>query len=174
MGADPVTLTLVATALTAAAAGTQAYGQYQEGQAAADASKYQAQVAKNNALAADYAGQDAKDRGRQAELAQRQRTAQIMGTQRAGAASRGVQIDSGSAADEQVDTAGLGELDALMIRSNAEREALGFYNEAGEFRGESRLRKAAAKSQSRGALLGSTSTLLTGGASVADKWYRVS
>lgn len=173
MGADPVTLTIVATALTAAAAGTQMYGQYQEGQAAKDMSKYQSQVAKNNALSAEYAAEDARARGRQAEVTQRQRNRLIQGNYRASAAARGVLVDDGSAGDSLVDLAGIGELDALTIRSNAEREALGFEAESSEFMGESRLRKASGKNAVRSAALGSASTLLTAGSSVSDRWARL-
>lgn len=172
MGADPVTLTIVATALTAAAAGTQMYGQYQEGQAAKEQAQYQAQVAENNSLAATYAAQDARARGRQAELDQRAKNRLARGNYRANAAQRGVLVDSGSAGEALVDAAGVGEVDALMIRSNAEREALGYESQGREFMGESRLRRASGRNAVRAAALGNVSTLLTAGSSVSDRWTR--
>lgn len=173
MGADPVTLTIVATALTAAAAGVTMYGQYQEGQAAKDMGKYQARVAENNSLAASYAAEDARDRGRQAEVNERARQRLLRGNYRSTAASRGVLVDDGSAGNTLVDMAGVGELDALMIRSNAEREALGFEAQGQEFLGEARLRRQGGRNAVRAASLNSASTLLTSGASVSDRWARL-
>lgn len=171
MGADPVTLGIITVSLTAAAGATQAYGQYREGQALNSQAKYQAKVAENNALSAQYAAKDARDRGAIEARQQELRTRQVMASQRAGAASRGVLVDDGSALEQVVDTAGIGELDALLIRSNAEREAIGFENQGAEFRGEAGLRRAGGKDAVTGAMLGSTSTLLNTGANVSGKWY---
>lgn len=57
---------------------------------------------------------------------QRVRTGQAVGTQRSVQAANGIDVNSGSAAQIQDDTAMLGELDALTIQNNAAREAYGY------------------------------------------------
>lgn len=57
---------------------------------------------------------------------QRVRTGQAVGTQRSALAANGIDVNSGSAANLQDDTAMLGELDALTIQNNAAREAYGY------------------------------------------------
>lgn len=57
---------------------------------------------------------------------QRVRTGQAVGTQRSVQAANGIDVNSGSSAQLQDDTAMLGELDALTIQNNAAREAYGY------------------------------------------------
>lgn len=57
---------------------------------------------------------------------QRVRAKQAVGTQRSVQAANGIDVNSGSAAQLQDDTAMLGELDALTIQNNAAREAYGY------------------------------------------------
>lgn len=57
---------------------------------------------------------------------QRVRAGQTVGTQRSVQAANGIDVNSGSAAQLQDDTAMLGELDALTIQNNAAREAYGY------------------------------------------------
>jgi hypothetical protein len=58
----------------------------------------------------------------------------MVGTQRAGFAAGNIDVGSGSAVDVQADTAFMGELDALQIRTNAAREAWGYSVEADDMR----------------------------------------
>ena len=99
----------------------QQLAQSQQRQAA-----FQAQVARNNAILSQRAADDARKRGRIEETQRRQLTRQQIGQQEVRLAGSGQVIGQGSALDITVDTAGVGELDALTIRNNAEREALGF------------------------------------------------
>ncbi len=57
---------------------------------------------------------------------QRVRTGQAIGTQRSVQAANGIDVNSGSSAQLQDDTAMIGELDALTIQNNAAREAYGY------------------------------------------------
>lgn len=107
----------VATAVISAA-GTVASAQASSAQAA-----YQAQVARNNQIIAQRNAADALKRGDIEEDKVRQRTASIMGQQRGRLAGQGSVLDEGSSLDIQMDTAGLGELDALTTRGNFQREA---------------------------------------------------
>lgn len=56
---------------------------------------------------------------------QRVKASQAIGTQRSVQAANGIDVNSGSSALIQDDTAMLGELDALTIQNNAAREAYG-------------------------------------------------
>ena len=135
-------------------------------QDAAAQQKYQGQVAANNVKIANQKAEDALVRGELDERKHRVQIAAMMGEQRGGAAARGVLVDEGSALDQVADTAAIGELEALTIRSNAEREALGFRQQAAAFAGEEAFLGSSAKS------LQSTSLLAGLGASagVAAKW----
>lgn len=119
---------LAIVSLVASALGTIA--QVQSQRAAAKAAKqraeYEAAVARNNQIFANRLADDALARGKIAETEQRKRVKQLQAAQRVAAAGQGVVVDEGSALDLTADTAALGELDALTIRNNAEREALGF------------------------------------------------
>lgn len=79
-----------------------------------------AQQRLNNAAA-----RDAILRGRSEEEAFRRQLGQQRGAQRVAFAATGFDVGDSSAIDLFSTTAALGELDALAIRSNAEREAFG-------------------------------------------------
>jgi hypothetical protein len=98
-------------------------GSIMQAQASASQAAYQAQVARNNQIIAQRNAADALKRGEVEEDKVRQRTAAILGQQRARLAGQGSVLDEGSPLDIQMDTAGLGELDALTTRSNYRREA---------------------------------------------------
>lgn len=95
-----------------------------------NAQKQQADAAASNArINANFANQaanDATSRGAYDSDLQRVKTAQNIGTQRAAQAANGGEVNSGSNAQLQEDTASLGELDALTIANNAAREAYGY------------------------------------------------
>ena len=168
MGAAAPIAIIAATVISTA---MQAMSQIQAGQAAAAQADYQAGVARNNQILAERAAKDALERGKIAEHRQQMATQQLIGRQRAVLASSGVKTDVGSALDITVDTAGIGELDALTIRSNAEREALGFRTQGMNFQAEAGLAKARGASALSAGYTGAFGTLLSSGGSVASKWY---
>jgi hypothetical protein len=141
----------------------------QQQDAGAQAS-YQASIAQNNQIIANQKAEDAIARGELEERQHRVQIAQLMGKQRAGAASRGVIVDAGSALDITLDTAAIGELEALTIRDNAEREALGFRQQADMFGSDAAFLGSTGKSLSSGAALAGFSSMLTSAAPVANKW----
>jgi hypothetical protein len=116
----------IAPIMAVASAVIGAAGTIMQGQAAAGQASYQAQVARNNQIIAERNAVDAEKRGVIDEDKMRRRVASIAGTQRAQLAGQGSVLDEGSPLDIQMDTAGLGELDALTVRGNSEREAYGF------------------------------------------------
>lgn len=141
----------------------------QQQDAGAQAS-YQAAINQNNQIIANQKAEDAIERGELEERRHRVQLAQLSGRQRAGAASRGVLVDAGSALDITLDTAAIGELEALTIRDNAEREALGFRQMADQFGSDASFLAATGKSLGSGAALAGFSSMLTSAAPVAAKW----
>ena len=133
--------------------------------------EYQAQVNENNKKVAEWQSQDAIARGDIAEKQHRQKVSQLKGRQMAVLAASGVEIGSGSTLDILGDTAYLGELDALTIRSNAEREAYEYRVDASNMQSQAQInRMSGQNSLIAGRTKGMTS-LLSGAGSVADKWY---
>lgn len=169
MGAAAVPLII-----TAASTAVSVAGQQQQARAQESASKFQAAVARNNAIIAERKAQDAIERGKIAEREKREETAQLIARQRAAAAASGVLVDTGSILDITSDTAGLGELDALTIRSNAAREAQAFRDQAAGFESEAQLTTATGANARTAGNIQSTGTLLEGASRVSARWRTLS
>lgn len=90
----------------------------------------QQSIANYNAALSRRAAQDALDRGMEEEQKYRKQIRQVIGTQRAGFASQNVDVNTGTAAEIQKQTAGIGEMDAITIRNNAILEAWGYQQQA--------------------------------------------
>lgn len=153
---EPVTgISLATWGIIASAAGTavSAGAAIVGAQAQADQARSQARVSK-------FLAQDAIDRGRREERAERERMQRILGMQRAAFGASGAVVDVGSALDVLEDTAYFGELDALTIRANAEREAWFHRSNASQAR-------AAASDYVRQGYIGAGVTLLAGAAGTA-------
>jgi hypothetical protein len=99
-----------------------AAGAVQQGKAAQASANYNAKVADMNAKISERQARDAVERGALEEQQQRMKTSQVIGQQRAAMAANGVDLTFGSPLDTLVDTATMGELDALTIRANTYRE----------------------------------------------------
>jgi hypothetical protein len=130
-----------------AGVGLQAAGQIQDGKEASKAAAYNARIA-------ELVARDAEKRGADEELRYRGRIRQLIGSQRAAIGGANLEL-SGTPLDILLDTAEIGERDALTIRGNTEREAAGLRSQGAEFL---RSGKAAKK---RG-VVGAAGTLLTG------------
>jgi hypothetical protein len=140
---DPVTLTVVGTAVATAGAGYSAIQQ-------SSAARYQAQVADQNAkLSAESARQEA-DNTRDAALQHYRKVSQLKGQQRAAMAAGGVDIDFGNAADLQADTEMLANEDASRIYRQGAQNVRGFDIEGANYRSQA----AASRQASSAALIG--------------------
>jgi hypothetical protein len=102
----------------------------------------------------------------------------MIGAQRAGIAAGNIDVGYGSAVDVQADAAHLGELDALTIRNNAQREAWGFKVEAIDTRQRAKItRKEGVAMEKAGKVaqsahrLGAIGGLVTGAGSLAAEKY---
>ena len=148
-------LTLGSTVLGAA-------GQMQQAQATQAAANYNAQIGDMNARIAEQRADDAIDRGRTEEQRKRQEVAKLKGAQVAAMAANGVDVSFGSPLDTIVDTAVLGELDALTVRSNAHREAYDYRVDAANKRAGASLSRMQGESARTGGYLNAAGTILTG------------
>lgn len=162
------------TALSLAGTAMSAVGSIQQGQAASAAGKYNAKVAEMNAQINERRARDAIERGKGEEQKKRIQNQQIIGRQKAAMAANGVDVSFGSPLDTLVDTATLGEVDALTIRSNSYREAYDYKVEGSNQRAKAQLDRMNAKSAETAGYLGAAGTLLTGTSSaLASRAQRI-
>lgn len=157
----------IGLALLAGGTAVSARGQVKAGRAAREAGEAEAGRLEYNARIADLQAEDALLRGTEEEQRFRSTVRGLIGSQRAGFAGQGVDIARGSAVDVQADAAYLGELDALTIRSNAQREAWGYRVQgedlrlgAGVARRGGRAAQTAGRVAAAGTILGTGSSLL--------------
>lgn len=158
------------TALAIGSTVLGAAGAVQQGQAAAASGRYNAQVSDMNATLADRRAKDALDRGAIAEQRKRQEVAGVVGKQTAAMAANGVDLTFGSPLDTLVDTATLGELDALTIRTNANREAYDDRVQASSQRSQATMQRAGADAAETGGYLKAGATILGGGGQAYGKY----
>jgi len=124
---EPTTMVMLGVAVMGA------IGAKKQGDASAQAGNANAQIQANNAEIKRRQAVDAVDRGETNAENKRLETRLLIARQRAAFAANGVLVDEGSALDLTSDTAEAGELDALMILNNAEREAQGLESQAVNF-----------------------------------------
>lgn len=163
----------LAMALTLGSTLLGAAGAVQQAQSTAAANRYNAQVQEMNAKLAERRAKDAIERGAAEEQRKRQQVSQIQGQQRAAMAANGVDLTFGSPLDTLVDTAAMGELDALTIRTNAYREAYDYRVDAVNKRAGAQLSRLQANAAETGGYLDAMGTVLTG-AGKAYSQYRTS
>ena len=120
---DPGTAAVLSLVLTGAGTLAKIQSQRRENKATEARGKFEAAVLRNNQIIAERAAVDATERGRIAEGIKRGEISQLIGVQRAALAGSGVEVGTGSALAVTTDTAGIGEFEAQVVRSNAEREA---------------------------------------------------
>lgn len=160
-------------ALTLGATVIGAAGTIYQANAAAEAQRYNAKVAEMNATLSERRAKDAIERGAIEEQRKRSQVAQIRGQQQAAMAANGVDLTFGSPLDTLVDTATLGELDALTIRSNAYRESYDYEVQAVNQRAGAQLANYNAEAQKTAGYLDAFGTILGGGGK-AYKGYKQS
>lgn len=115
---------------------------------------FNAGMLNRNAALKEQAAQESIFAGNTSADWQRVRTGQAIGTQRAVQAANGIDVNSGSAAQLQDDTAMIGELDALTIQNNAAREAFGYQRQADQDRMNAIQTKINAGNNAMGSILG--------------------
>jgi len=164
---EPATWSLVGTAASSA---FNVYNAVNQANAQADMANYNAAVARNNATMAEYQAQDAISRGNAAAEEHSRKVAALVGTQRNSMAARGLDISEGTPLDIVSDTETLGSIDQRTIKTNAEKEAWSARVQSGNYANQAGMYKLQAENTSP--LMVGAGSLLSGAASVADKWYR--
>jgi hypothetical protein len=164
----------VTSVMTMVGASRQASAQRAAGQHQRQVAEYKAAVARNNAIIAQRKSVDARIRGDINAERSRQASRLLQGRQRAVLAANGVVVDdpAGNIGSLRavVDTAGIGEVDALTVRSRAEREALGFELERNNALSQQQLLLSSGFFAEEQANFTGDSTMLAGVFSVAEKW----
>lgn len=143
-------------------AAVSAVGAIQQAKAQSAAAEYNAKVSDINAEISDRRAKDALERGADEEQRVRMRTQMMLGQQRAAMAANGVDITFGSPLDTMIDTATLGELDALTTRQNAARENYDYRTQAMNGQAQAALQRGEAKSALSGGYLSAAGTFLGG------------
>lgn len=139
-----------------------AQGAKAEGKANANASRYAAQVAENNATISKQNASLAAQQGTAAvEKEQLENRAKI-GAITANQGASGVNLNSGSSVDVRSSAAETGELSAINIRAAAARQAYGFQQEASNQESQAGLDKAEASNAITAGNTKATTTLLGG------------
>lgn len=155
---EPISATTMATiAAGTAIAGTgvSVYSAIQQGNAAKASANYNAEMQRR-------AADDALQRGSISAAEHRDKVRQMIASQDATMAGGGADITSGSPLKLTTDTAGMGELDALRILNNSQREASGLNAQAENTRYTGRMAQRAGYMNAAGSLLSGASAAYTG------------
>ncbi|HEY4171341.1 MAG TPA: hypothetical protein VGM96_31405 [Reyranella sp.] len=158
---------IIMAATTVLSTGLSIAQQSQQASAQAGMANYQAQVARNNQMVAEWNARRALQQGQVDEQNQRLKSASLLGSQRAALASQGGDVNSGSPLDIQADTARAGEYDAQTIRNNAALKAYGYRVQAANTGAEANLDDFKAGNAMASLPYGIGSSLLGGAKSLA-------
>lgn len=122
-------------------------------------------VSESNKFIAELRARQAKTAGQRRVGRSSQAFRKLVGRQRAALAAQGISLTEGSAQDIIQETQDISELDALTIKNNAAREALGFRTQARQFglRG---------RQEERAGQIGAAESLVTGGLKLFDDRIR--
>jgi hypothetical protein len=166
------TLSTVGAVAGAAGGLVSAIGAISSSEATGKAAEYQAQVAANNEQLAKTNAQMAGASGEQQVEAQGLKTRATVGAIKAAQAASNIDVNTGSAVDVQSSAAELGELDALTIRANAQKQVYGYETQGLSFQGQQGLASAEAAQAPVAGAIGAAGSLLSGASSVANQYAR--
>ena len=171
----PAALATTAIATSVIGGGVGAIGAIKSSEAQAQAAQYQAQVAANNEKLATQNAALTEAAGSAKVEDQGIKTRAQIGAIEAAQAASNIAVGSGSALDVRSSTAETGQLDALTIRSNAEKIAYGYKTQAEGFQGQQSLEQEQAKQATAAGALGAAGSILSGisgAASQYTSWQR--
>lgn len=164
---DPASIAVAATVASVASIGYSGAAQYEQ-------HKYEAGIARNNAVLARNQAADAEERGSREELRRWQAIGQAKSAQLAGFAANGIDVTFGSPLDVLTDTAVVGAQDAWQIRDNAAREAGGYLISAQNYEQEAKAQRYAGRVGLMKTGLDMTSTVIAGASQVKGLQMRAS
>lgn len=119
------------------------------------------EVADFNAAMQDRAAKDVEQRGAIAASEHRDKVRKMLAQNEAAGASSGLDANTGSLLASSVESAGMGELDALRLRYNAMTEASGMRTQASVTRAEGNNAMAAGHMQAAGSILSGASSAVS-------------
>jgi len=154
--------TLVFLAISATATLAQGYAAKQQGDFSAGVGRYNARVKENQAT-------QTENLGVQQENVQREKVAQAVSRQRAAIASKGFDVNTGTAADIQESTKILGEADALRVKTNYLNQAEVLNQQAALSLAEGNAKQKAGHNAFKTSILTAAGAVV--GSGVADKWF---
>lgn len=166
---NPAIIPWIAANANVIMAGAAAAGAVAGGVQAKKEGDFKNDVAKFNARQLENEAVKTKNKGAEEELKVRQRTAQLLATQRAELGASNVDLGSGSALLLQEDTQTLGEVDALRTRSNFQDKASALEDKASLTLAEGRAAKSSGIRKLNRSLVTAVGSFFAGG--VADKWF---
>jgi hypothetical protein len=158
------------TAATVASTAMSLYNGMKQGESAQGMANYNAAVSRNNAQAAEWQAQDATKRGQEQAEANSRKVAMLKGSQTASMAAHGLDISEGTPVNILTDTDLLGEIDTNTIQQNASKEAWGHRAKAANASTQAGMYDMQANNSS--GLMSGAGSLISGAASLADRWYR--
>lgn len=175
MGADPLSLGLMATSLVVGAVGSVYQNSVASAQARAQSEQAQANadIANQNAKLAEDEARLARREGYENKIKKRQEIAGIIGAQRAVQGASGALVDSGSFMDTTLDTVDKGEADAIKMEQQGydtayqkELEAYNYRNQANQYSAQ-----AVDYKRSAGSKWGTGLSILGSVAQAGSNWY---
>lgn len=135
-------------------------GQAMQGRAAAESSRYNAEIAANNQIIARQNASAAIKEGEANAAASSQATKAKLGGILANQGASGVDINSGSSIDVRSSAAQNGELNAINIRADAARKAYGYQTEGVNAGIQEKMDKETAKNEEIAGGVNAAGTLL--------------
>jgi predicted amino acid racemase len=124
-----------------------------------------------NAQIEEKKSRDTLRRGQLEEQKKRMQVAGIKGQQLAAMGANNVDVSFGSPMETVIDTATLGEIDALTVRTNAHREAYDYRVQAANDRAQASMYKMSGKQALTGGYLAAAGTVVAG---ASDAWGKFS
>ena len=171
---DPVSLTAISLAASAAGGGVSAFGALEQGKSQAAMYNYQAgvanlnsQIAKQNA---DYAVASGEVQAQESGMRTRQQVGGIIAQQGAG----GLAIGGGSNARVVSSQQQVGQEDQALIRSNAARTAYGYEVQGVQDTAQAALDTTAATNAKTAGDISAFGSILGTAGSVSSKWLQAS
>lgn len=177
LAAIPASAMLAASAASAVAgAGMAAMSAVSQGHAQAANARYQAEVAANNVTIAKQNASMATQQGEAAATQRELKTRANVGAIKAAQAANGIDVNTGSAVDVRSGAEENGQLSALVIKSDAARQAFGYQTQGSNFEAQSGIDTAMGKQAETAGDLGAVGSVVGGASNLTGqylKWARI-
>jgi hypothetical protein len=156
----------IVSALSAVSTAVSAFGAIQQAGAQAAAAEYRAKIDDQNAELAQRRAQDALERGQLEEEQKKREGTMIRKAQESSFAAANIDTGYGSPLDIITSTQTAVDMDAAIIRANAEREVEDFETQGVNFQNQSTLNRAEARNARSAGLFNAAGIALSGGAGI--------